>query len=574
MIDDIKSYLCTLIQYTRRGALPILSGVLLATVSQICMLATPFLTKYLIDDIIARSDYSLLFVFLLLSTLVIVILLVTSFTAHYLLIRSFRKSGLRLRADIFAKVQNAPLRFFKKNSSGEISYRLLHDTQVIEDSWNSVLVTLPLQIVLLLSSVVMAIWHGELTLFVLLVLMLQVIVITRFRKPMLRYFKQSKEKGQIVSGYVVDHFQKVQLIRSLSAENKEQIKFHKKQHEYIKATIRASLTSKLSAAIVTVVNNLWVFGILLYGGGLVISGVMSLGTLMAFLLLANLLSQPVATLTHLILSFQDVRASMQRVKEYAVLPPHVVEVPDAKEYVPAKGRIRLNDVTFGYNSHPVLKHIDLEIPANSIFALVGENGAGKTTLCRLLVRFIDPDTGTIKIDDKSIHSMTLSSLRRSVLLILQDDYVIRDTIWNNITYGMHDFTEEAVYQAVQQAGLDFLHELPEGLHSRIGDGREFSAGETQRIALARAFLRAPKVLILDEPTAFIDRKTEEKVKKSLLDLKKRCTIILIAHRSSTIEIADRIGVLDNGTIAEIGAHDELMNKKTSVYRKVYVSAIS
>ena len=283
MLEELRNYLRILAKYTSKSTTPIVFGVLLATLSQICMLATPFLTKYLIDDVIGRGDYSLLFLFLLLSAVVIVVLLVTSFSAHYLLIKAFRKSGLKLRTELFAILQNAPLFFFSKASSGEISYRLLQDTQVLEDSWNSILVTLPLQLVLLFAGVIMALWHGELTLFVFLILLLQVIVIAKFRKPLLEYYKQSKERSQVVSGYTVEHFEKIQLVRTLSAEKKERLKFHRKQHEYIKATIRAMLLSRLSGIAVTVVNNLWVFGILWYGGGLVISGSMFIPEAMALI---------------------------------------------------------------------------------------------------------------------------------------------------------------------------------------------------------------------------------------------------------------------------------------------------
>lgn len=573
---DFRNYIHLLSLYTKGYTVSIIVGITLGIIAQICGLATPFLTKYLIDIIIVERSYVLLNWFLILSIIILIVLFGTTFASNYILIKVFKQAGLRLKMDLFRNLQQAPLEFFGETPSGEISYRLFQDAGIIETSWSNILVTIPLQVIFLFAGAFMILWDLKLALFVFVVLGLQIIVIVKFRNPLLRYSERIKAKDQEVAGYAVEHFKKIQLIRSLSTENIEQNRFFKKMQDLINITIKSYVLTKISQTTVTVVNNLWAFGVLWYGGGLVIAGEMTLGTLMAFLLLANILYQPISTLTNLVLSFQDIKASLRRFLEYTDVKPNVVESSNAVEFVPKRGDITLKDVTFGYNQYQqILKNINLKISSNSIFALVGRSGVGKTTICRLLVRFYDPQGGSIYLDEKNIKDITIPSLRSSVLLMLQNDYVFSGTILENITYGSKVYTKEEVYNAAKKASLDFVENLPAGFDTKIGtDGINLSVGEAQRIALARAFLFAPKVLILDEPTSFVDVETEEKLKKSLLELKRNTTIILIAHRLSTVMIADKIGVIDDGKVVEVGSHDELIKKEDSIYKKIYLSIFS
>uniref|UniRef100_A0A7V0Z496 ABC transporter ATP-binding protein n=1 Tax=candidate division WOR-3 bacterium TaxID=2052148 RepID=A0A7V0Z496_UNCW3 len=574
MLKDIKRYYTILAKYTKGEGPYILAGITLATISQICTLTTPFLTRFLIDNIIGQKNLFLISRFILFCILVLIVLFATTIASNYILIRVFRKSGIKFRMDLFVSLQhNSPLEFFGKTQSGEIAYRLLQDTSVIETSWSNILVTLPLQFILLISGIFMLLWNLNLSLFAFLILGIQIIIITKFRKPLLKYSLLVKAKDQDLTGYTVEHFRRIQLIRSLSTEKKEQIRFHKKLHELVKVSVRAFMLSKFSSAIAATVNNLWAFGILWYGGSQVINGHITLGTLMAFLLFTNILYQPISTLTNLVLSFQDTRASLNRCLEYLNLRPKVLESSKSIDYTPKEGRITLKNLSFDYNCRPVLKDINLEMPANIILALVGKSGVGKTTLCKLLVRFYDPNQGAIFLDDMNIKDITIASLRKSVLLMLQNHYVFPGTIWENITYGLKLISKEDVYRVAKEAALDFIGDLPDGYETLIGEGGiNLSAGEAQRIALARAFLIKPKVLILDEPTSFIDTESEEKIKKVLLKMKENMTIILIAHRLSTIMVADKICVMEEGQIVETGTHNELI-EKNGIYPKIFKSVL-
>jgi ABC-type multidrug transport system fused ATPase/permease subunit len=574
IMADLKIYSEILKKYLLKESSYIFAGIILGIISQTCTLSTPFITKILIDNVILKKNLSALISLLIISVAILILLLATSLGANYILIRVFKKSSAKIKMELFRKLQVAPLQFFEKNLSGEISYRLLQDTEIIENSWSSLLVTIPLQIILLISGIFMVLWHLKLSLFVFLILFLQIIIIVKFRKPLLRFSHFYKSKEQELTGFVVSHFRRIQLVRSLSTEKKEQLNFLNKLHELIKIIVRLFMLTKFSSTMVTVVNNLWAFGILCYGGWLVISDKISLGTLMAFLLFSNILYQPISTITNFVLSFQDVRASLRRLHEYLNLKSEVIESPDAEKFIPGEGRIEIKDVSFAYNSQIVLEKINLTIVPNSIFALVGKSGAGKTTLCKLLVRFYDPDEGSIFLDGKNIRNIKLSSLRRSVLLMLQNEYVFPGTVWENITYGLDFPVKKDIADAMEKAAVDFLKNLPAGFQTIIGEeGINLSSGEAQRIALARAFLISPKVLILDEPTSFIDRETEEKIKNALLKLKEKSTIILIAHRLSTVKIADLIGVLERGKIVEIGTYDELMKKENGVFKRIYSSIL-
>ncbi|MEK9150405.1 MAG: ATP-binding cassette domain-containing protein, partial [Candidatus Desantisbacteria bacterium] len=327
--------------------------------------------------------------------------------------------------------------------------------------------------------------------------------------------------------------------------------------------------NQYSGTVILIVNNLWGLGILWYGGTQVIEGKISLGTLMAFLLFTNILYQPVSRLTGFILSFQNIRASLARILEYSEMRPEPIESEKAVAFIPTEGRVLIKDCSFGYDGRVVLKKISLEIPPKNIFALVGASGVGKTTLCRLIVRFYDPNEGKILLDGKDIRDISLSSLRKSVLLTLQNDYVFNGTLWENITYGSEGVDKNKVLMAMENAGIDFIDRLPHGYQTLIGvDGMNLSGGEAQRIALARAFLLSPKIFILDEPTAFVDVETEEKIKEALLRLKGSSTVILIAHRLSTVMIADRVAVMKSGEIVEIGNPQELLRNETSAFKRM------
>lgn len=569
MFKDVRKYFVFLLKYNKEKGRYILLGLGLGIIAQLCTLITPFLTRFIVDDIILGKNYQLFQYALLISIAILIFLLVTSLSSNYILFKTFAENGGKLILDVFRNLQYAPMKFFCNTPRGKLSYRILSDTKVVSGSWSQVLATIPVNLILFASGVVMVHWHWNLALFVFLILALQVLIIVRFRKPLLKYSFLVKEKDQELTGYTVDHFSKIELIRSIGTEKKEEQKFFDNLKEFIKISIKSFMFNQYSGTVVLVVNNLWSLGILWYGGFQVIKGNISLGTLMAFLLFTNILYQPISNLTNFILSFQNIRASLVRILEYLEIKPLPEEAKKAITFTPKEGKIVIKDCSFSYNGHRVLKNINLEILPRSIFALVGHSGAGKTTLCQLLVRFYDPEEGRIFLDGKDIRDISLSSLRRSVLLTLQNDYVFNGTILENICYGAEEIDKRQILIATKEAGIDFIDRLPHGYQTMVGvDGMNLSVGEAQRVALARAFLLSPKVFILDEPTAFVDVETEEKIKRTLLKLKEKSIIVIIAHRFSTVMIADNVAVMKKGEIIETGNPQELIKKEDSVFRRI------
>jgi len=566
VFKDIKTYLVLFSKYNKKNIGFISLGLRLGIIAQLCTFFIPFLSKFIIDDVIIKGNFQLFKIVFLVSLAVFLLLFISGVLSNYILVKMFSMGAAELTMDVFRKLQYAPMEFFCPTPSGEIAYRMLTDTQLISNSWISIFGTLPINFILLISGIFLAIWYKTFVLFIFLIIVLQALIVAKFRKPLLKYSFLVKEKNEEITGYAVEHFQKIELVRSLSTEKLEEKKFYNKLMELIRTSIKSFMLNQYSGIINVFVNNLWFLGVLWYGGIRVINGEITLGTLMAVLLLTNILLQPVLKLTNLVLSFQDIRASLLRVLEYLELKPKPIETNQTMKFVLHRGSIKIENLSFSYNTRTVLKNINLEIPHKSIFALVGPSGVGKTTLAYLLVRFYELQEGSILLDGVDIRSLPLSLLRKNILLVLQNSYVFNGTLLENITYGLESVDKTKLLTAIKNAGIDFIDKLPHKLHTIIGvDGRNLSVGEAQRVALARAFLYGPKVLILDEPTAFLDVATEEKIKKVLLKLKETTNVILIAHRLSTVMIADQVAVMNDGKVIEVGNPKELLNNKNSIF---------
>ncbi len=573
MIKDLKRYFSLFFQYFKGKWLIIFLGVILGIISELCMLASPLISKFIIDFVITQKNYNYLNYILLLAGLILIIFLFSSLISNYLFVNLYKRISVKFKMNIFEKLQYAPPEFYEKEQIGGITFRLYGDTENVINSWNQILITLPLQLILLISAIFMLNWNRELSIFVFIVLVFQIIIIVEFREPLLKYSQIVRKKGQEVNGFTVEHFRKIQLVKTLSTEKFEQKNFYQKLNDLVKIEIKAFMISKYSDIFITLISNFWSLGILWYGGRLVIYGKMSLGTLMAFMMFTGLLYRPISSITNFFLSFQSVRASLMRLLEYLEIKPNVIDIENAIDFIPEIGRIQIENLSFNYGEKRVLNNINLVIEPNSITAIVGPSGSGKTTLAKLLVRYYDPLEGKILLDGKDIREIKISFLRKSILLILQNIYVFNGTILENLIYGKEVFDKNKIFNSIEEAHLDFISKLPYGLNTIIGEGgSNISAGEAQRIALARAFLISPKILILDEPTSFIDNKTEDKIKKTLINLKKKMTIIIIAHRLSTVKIADKIVFIEDGKIKEIGIHEELI-KINGSYRKMYSSIL-
>jgi ATP-binding cassette subfamily B protein len=313
--------------------------------------------------------------------------------------------------------------------------------------------------------------------------------------------------------------------------------------------------------------------VLLIGGRMVLSDDLTIGQLTAFVLYLNAFFQPIQQLAQLYNVYQQGRAATTKLQELFGTPPSVKELPDAYELPPIEGELTLRDLTFSYRRGvPILEDVDLEIRAGETFALVGPTGAGKSTIAKLLTRFYDPDSGSVLVDGHDISKVTLASLRRQLGIVPQEAFLFAGTIGDNISFATNSATREDVLAACDAVGiLEMIEALPNGIDTPCHErGVTLSSGQRQLIALARAFLASPRVLVLDEATSSLDLGTEALVERALDVLLEGRTAVLIAHRLNTAMRADRIGVVEGGRLVEVGSHDELM-QRGGAYARMYAA---
>ncbi len=301
--------------------------------------------------------------------------------------------------------------------------------------------------------------------------------------------------------------------------------------------------------------------ILLIGGAMVIDGTLEIGELTAFLLYLAAFFAPIQTLTQLYNGYQQGQASMTKLRELLATRPSVEEAADAIALPTVEGRIDLVGVTFGYDdATPVLHDIDLHLDAGETLAVVGPTGAGKSTIAKLVTRFYDPQQGSVRIDGHDLRTVTIESLRRQLGVVPQEAFLFAGTIRDNVTFARPDATDAEVREAIEAVGMnDLVDAMPDGLDTVVHErGSSLSAGERQLLALARAFLARPRVLVLDEATSNLDLQSEARIEAALDVLLEGRTAVIIAHRLATVMKADRIAVIDDGRLVEIGSHDELV----------------
>ena len=302
--------------------------------------------------------------------------------------------------------------------------------------------------------------------------------------------------------------------------------------------------------------------VLVFGAWLTFNEQMKIGELVSFILFVNILQKPIDKISAILELYPKGMAGFKRFLDLLDSEPKILDRKDAIEINSLNGDIALADVTFSYDSNPVLTNINLSINAGETIAFVGPSGAGKTTICSLIPRFYDVNSGSIKIDGIDIRDMTMKSLRSQIGIVQQDVFLFTGTLKENIAYGNLNATDEEIHEAVRRAHLeDLVLKLPDGYETQIGErGLKLSGGQKQRIAIARMFLKNPPILILDEATSALDTETELIIQNSLNELAKNRTTLIIAHRLATIRNADRIVVVTENGIEEEGKHDELLER--------------
>jgi subfamily B ATP-binding cassette protein MsbA len=528
-----------------------------------------FLVKPVLDDIFFKKNLAKLTI---LPPLVIVLYVLKGFFSYghtYLMSFVGQKIVAELRVMLYTHIQSLAQRFFDLTPTGILMSRITNDVNLIQGAVSSAVTGILKDAFTVVGLVVVIFYRDwQLALMAMLVFPIAVIPIVKFGRKLRKISTQSQVTMGSITMLLHETISGSRIVKAFNMEPYEVGRFSRENDRLFRLYMRDVSVKAMSSPVMEFLGGVGIALIIWYGGYQVINGTSTPGTFFSFMTALIMLYEPVKRLSSMNNTIQQGLAGGVRVFEILDTPSEICDKPGAQALPILKKGIRFENVSFRYDRQWVLKDISFEVKAGEMIAIVGVSGSGKTTLVHLLPRFYEVTEGAIRIDGTDIREATLKSLRDQIGMVTQQIILFNDTIRSNISYGTRKATEEDLELVAGAAyALDFIKKLPDKFETVIGEqGVLLSGGERQRLAIARALLKDPPILILDEATSSLDSESEFEVQKALDNLMKGRTTLVIAHRLSTIRSADRILVVENGRIVEEGTHDALMEKKGEYFR--------
>jgi ATP-binding cassette subfamily B protein len=479
-----------------------------------------------------------------------------------------------MRRDLFRHLQTLPQSFFDHNPAGELMSRLTNDIDAINQAVSQNVTSLIASVLsmggILIAMFVLDRWLAMASLLVVPIMFWFTQFVARYTR---RGFRDLQKHLGELNGVMEESISGQKVIKAFRRNESVIETFRQRNQEVFRAGVTANSYALLLMPLTNVLGNFFVIVIAGLGGWLALQGLVSVGIIATFIIYGQNFIQPLRQLANMYNSIQAALAGAERVFEIIDTPSEVDDAPNAVPLDSLRGDVRFEHVNFGYRPDtPIIKDMSLEAKAGKIFALVGPTGAGKTTIINLLTRFYEINSGKITIDGKDICDIKKADLRRKLGLVLQDTFLFSGSVMDNIRYGRLEATDEEVIQAAKMADADhFIRQLPQGFQTQLSErASNLSQGQRQLLAIARAILADPGILVLDEATSSVDTRTEARIQKALLRLMEGRTSFVIAHRLSTIRDADHVLVINNGEIIEQGTHQQLLDRR-GFYHHLYVS---
>lgn len=555
---QFRRALAYVVPYWRR----LLLVFVLSLLSTGLALYVPYLSRSLIDGALLGGDGNALRRIVLTFALITVASFALNVVSGLRYTRVSADILFDMRLALYRHLQRLSPRFFASTRLGDIMSRINNDISEIQRVASEVVLATLGNVIFLVGSLGMLVWL-DLRLFLLSVLFLppSLWALVRYRRRLEGRVRTVRERSADIGSFLIETIQGMKLVVTSNAQVREADRFRQRNDAFVEALMSMQWVTYLSGGLPGLILSGSTAIIFLYGGSRVIDGTITMGTLVAFMAYQMRVLPPVQALMGLYASLATAKVSLGRVQELLDANVDVIDTPESAGLNRVDGRVTIEHVTVSFGrGAPLLDDVSIEVAPGEVLAVVGPSGSGKSTLTELLLRLIDPDQGRVLLDGRDLREVPLREIRRHIALVDQEPFLFHASLLENLRYASPEATDEDLAAAVRAAGLEaFIADLPEGYATQVGEGgRALSAGERQRIAIARAFLAAPAVLVLDEPTASLDPSMTKQVMTGYEALMRGRTTIVVSHRLELARQADRVVVLDGANVVEQGAPSELM----------------